>query len=323
MRAGGLSLRTLLLGSLLSFAGAVGEARADDAAAAQVLFDEARALVQAGDHAAACPKFAESQRLDPQLGTLLNLADCYARIGRHASAWARFVMVAEQARARGDAREEEASRRAAELEARLVRVKLTVERPAPGLTVTRDGELVGEASWGVAVPVDPGPHRFVAEAPGHERWEEDVALTGEGETVEVVVPPLRARETAPADPKPSDEGASGSSTWLVAGIVTGGVGVVGLGVGTAFAVIAKRRDDASLERCLPDDPSRCTPEGVALRDDARQAQTIGIVGLAAGGALAAAGLTMILVDLLAEADAGEVAIRPFLGPLGAGLVGSW
>lgn len=50
----------------------------------------ARGLVQKGDWAAACPKFEESERLDPGIGTLYHLADCYEHVGRLATAWGLF-----------------------------------------------------------------------------------------------------------------------------------------------------------------------------------------------------------------------------------------
>ena len=59
-----------------------------DKVAAEALFEEGRRLVAAGSFVDACPKFADSQRLDPSPGTLLNLASCYEKLGRSATAWA-------------------------------------------------------------------------------------------------------------------------------------------------------------------------------------------------------------------------------------------
>src|SRR5579862_5648801 len=63
---------------------------ASEQAAAEALFNQARDLMAAKQYADACPKFAESERLDPAPGTLLNLATCYERNGQIASAWVTF-----------------------------------------------------------------------------------------------------------------------------------------------------------------------------------------------------------------------------------------
>ena len=50
--------------------------------AAEALFEDGRRLVAAGSFTEACPKFADSERLDPSPGTLLNLASCYEKLVR-------------------------------------------------------------------------------------------------------------------------------------------------------------------------------------------------------------------------------------------------
>ena len=78
----------LLLSGLQSVASA---AEPHDAAAADVLFRRAKDALAAGNVDGACASFAESQRLDPAAGTLLNLADCEEKQGKLATAWQHFV----------------------------------------------------------------------------------------------------------------------------------------------------------------------------------------------------------------------------------------
>src|SRR5258706_5833522 len=135
-------LRVVALVSCFLFAAS---ARADeprsDEVTAQVLFDEAKSLIAANRWTEACPKLKESQRLAPGIGTKFNLADCYEHTGRFASAWAAFVDVAGQTRAKGQRdREKVARERAAALEPRLSRLAIVVPVGAriAGLVVKRD-----------------------------------------------------------------------------------------------------------------------------------------------------------------------------------------
>src|SRR5947209_5201907 len=94
-----------------------GFARAGDPAAAQTLFDEAKRLMKEERYALACPKFEESQKMDPGLGTQFHLANCWQHIGRTASAWALFREIEAEARARSQVgRERVAHDRASALE---------------------------------------------------------------------------------------------------------------------------------------------------------------------------------------------------------------
>ncbi|HHH29688.1 MAG TPA: hypothetical protein ENK57_15270 [Polyangiaceae bacterium] len=314
--------RTALFAVLASLALPHAPARADEGAAAQILWEQGRDAAREGDFEAACPKFAESQRLDPQLGTLMNLADCYSRIGKVASAWAKFVEAAEMAKSRQDPREAEARRRAEELEPKLIRFELSVAEPVAGMKVYRGDEDVAEAMWGTPVPVDPGTFTVIAEAEGYLPYEEEVDLTEEGATVRLEIPPL---EPAPEDATSSGSTTSGgddgmSTGLLVSGVVAASLGAIGIGLGTAFLVIAKGKDDDSLTFCEPDDPTLCSQQGVDLRDEARSAQTIGIAGLVTGGVLGVTGAALIVSAYLTGDDGDEVAVVPWASPAGAGIV---
>src|SRR5438445_10663209 len=104
VRLGGISVLVLLS---IGFAGRAGAFGGTDAAIAEALFQEGRKLVEQKHFSEACPKFAESQRLDPGIGTLLNLAACHELEGKTATSWSEFTQALGQAEheARADARE--------------------------------------------------------------------------------------------------------------------------------------------------------------------------------------------------------------------------
>ena len=79
------------------------QADAQQKAAAESLFDEGKQLLSQGQYESACRRFEQSQEIDPGVGTLLYLGDCYERSGRPASAWATFREASSAALAAGQA----------------------------------------------------------------------------------------------------------------------------------------------------------------------------------------------------------------------------
>jgi hypothetical protein len=254
---------------------------------AEQLFQDARALVEKGNYAAACPVLEQSQKLDPAVGTQFNLADCYEHVGRTATAYAVFNDVARIARAAGKfERERSAKERAAALEPKLARVHLDVKATAPGLEIRIDDAIVDKAAWAGAFPIDPGAHRISASAPSHRSWES--SLTAQpGSVVESSVPELvdttvRAA-SAPVIVAPP------SSTQRTIALVTGGVGVAGIVVGTIAGVVAITSRSTAQRECPSEVYSfRCpTEEGTSAWNGATTAGNVSTIGFIAGGVFAA------------------------------------
>jgi len=172
---------------------------------AQHLFEQGLKHLEAGRIAEACAAFDASQRLEPLVTTLLNLADCHERNHQLATAWAEFAQAEQQARSRSNAAlEKVANKHATSLRPRLS--QLTVSVPAdhrvPGLEVRRGSDPVNPASWSRAVPVDGGSYTITARAPGCEPWSTTRAIKPEGDNQTIEVPRLAA---VPAPPVATTE----------------------------------------------------------------------------------------------------------------------
>ena len=308
---------------------------AEARAAAQVLFDQGKDLVKASKFAEACPKFEESQRLDPRIGTQFKLADCFEHIGRTASAWTNFVDVAASTKAAGQADREQVARdRASVLERKLSRVTVRVEgATTPGLRVTRDGTDIGHPLWGTPVPTDPGEHRIEASAPGKITWKSTFSVSARASSSTVTVPvladepvaakapsdtPTAALVTPPSTAPASDQSEGSSGTGQrVAGGVLGAAGVAGIVVGSLFGAGAGSKLDESKKYCRTAD--LCTAEGLDLVSQARSSATISTIGFIGGGALLVGGL---VVFLTAPSRAPRPPSARFLPLLAPGLAGA-
>lgn len=192
------------LGLMLATSRAHAEASAHDKAMASQLFDDAERLFGAGKAVEACPKYSESYRLDPQLGTLLHLGECYAKSGKTAAAWVSFKDALELAVQKGDPREKKIRERLRQLEANLPKLVITVPPNAPSdLEIRQDGEVVGHVVWGSPVPIDPGVHTISAKANGRKPWIGNVQIAATATTFEVKIPELAPEAPSAAAPPPA------------------------------------------------------------------------------------------------------------------------
>jgi hypothetical protein len=254
---------TTFVALLTLTAPAFAEASASDVALAETLFQQGQKLMKAQRYAEACPKFEESQRLDPGGGTLFQLATCHELTGRTASAWAEFSEVALLAKQRNRPDIERAAReRVGVLEPKLSWLVITVPEAArfEGLSVKRDGTLLGPAAFGTAMPADPGKHTIVAEASGYRTWSTTVEIGVESDRKTVTVPELEAlpqfpapsREADPVAPEPALPPPPGRHSPVLF-YVAAGVGLAGLGTAAFFGIRSYTKEQEVKERCPGND----------------------------------------------------------------------
>lgn len=243
-------------------------ARADKLTDAEELFRRAKGLMAEKKDREACPLLEESQRLDPQMGTLLNVAICHENVGKIASAWGEFRAVEQQARTAGrDDRVKLAHDRAAKLEPRLPRLKIVAVEHPTGLVVKVDGEPKGEPLW-PGVAVDPGTRIVEVSAPNKLPATVKAKVDDEGALVTVTLPKL---EDAPipkvgpvVDPdaeRRENERHSANRAKKTAGVVVGASGIAALVAGGVFGVLAITTDHGATSAC----PAPCVAESNAAR----------------------------------------------------------
>ncbi len=182
-------------------------AKPGGSAQAEVLFDDAKALMAKKQYAAACDKFDSSEKLDPAITTLINAADCREKNNQIATAWGLFIDVERQTR--GDASAKQlnklAQTRAKKLEPRLSKLTIAVaagNTALPGFTVNLGSDAVLVGSFGSALPVDGGHYTITASATGFATAKIEVDVPTEKAAKTVEIPKL---EPAPAGPVVADK----------------------------------------------------------------------------------------------------------------------
>jgi hypothetical protein len=263
-------------------------------AQAETLFRQGRDLLQAGKTAEACAAFAESQKLEPAITTLINLAGCREKNGQLATAWGLFLEAERQTRGGDTATARQlhdvAADRAHKLEPRVS--KLTVNVPqtsmVDGLEITRGTERIDAAMWNRALPVDGGAYTIRAKAPGSSTWSTDVTVGGEADTKTVDIPDLRslprdltARPVQPVPPSPPPPVVPPSHGSYTLAIAVGAGSVALLGGGLGFELWGESKYDAAKTATVQTQRDALESAANTRRYAAEGLVVAGVVGAAA------------------------------------------
>ena len=281
---------------------------------ADALFREGVVKFDAGQIRLACAAFTESLRLDPKLGTLLNLALCHERDGKPATAWLEYNHAAAWATQNGQRdRREFANQRAINLEAQLSRVLLKLPPARELSSVEIDGEPLPEPRWFLPMFLDPGEHSVSVSAPGKYRQTLKVIVPRQPSMQIIPVPPLQdvKDKTSPqSGPASLPELAPKENKTPLLFWIAWGVGLAGVAVGSVFGVLTLMKRDDIGDHCAG---NRCDATGAQLRDDAQKLALVSTVGFGVG----ALGLATAVVILVASPKTDSHA-RAFLAPGGVG-----
>jgi hypothetical protein len=282
-------------------------AAAIDKPAAEKLFIEGRAELAAGHADVACSKFEQSILKDPRaVGTLLNLGLCNERLGKVATALARFIEGYDRASEAGQPElRKAAEEHIAELRPQVPFLVIKYQAPAiDGEKLVIDDHVVTRDQR--EVPIDPGAHSIVLTAPGRLPYETSIVA--------------RISTRIPLELPALDKPGHGSSRRTVAKILTySGAGLTGVAIG--LALIARHDYHAQFLGSPPhcgayppiDGKPVCDDIGAAGVDNARQ---LGTTATIVGGIGVVAAVTGITLWLTAP---GEPHVVPITSSGGAGL----
>jgi hypothetical protein len=187
------------------------------------------------------------------------------------------------------------------------KLEIRVAKAAPPSTlVERDDVVLGAASLGLSLPIDPGQHRIVAKAEGYAPREYPLEIR-EGESSKLEVEPgatiqNQTEATVPSAPPPTAfsgenppiHGSSAKRTWGFVGL---GIGAAGLIVGGTAGVLAIGKKHTVDDDCFRDAGGQhvCrTSAGVDAVEAGRTLSTVANIGVAVGLVGVAAGAYLLI-----------------------------
>lgn len=269
----------------VALCGLVATAHADRA---DQLFKKGKRLLAEKKYSEACDLLVESDKVDPGIGTKVNVARCYEEWGKLATAWRWYTDAEHMAASGHDDRAKKIHALIAELDPNVPR--LTVSLPPDTATdhvieVKLDGVDLPATGLGVERRVDPGLHIVDTIVDGASRTKR-VPIERGGSTEITLDVPLRA--TSRARPSVTEVDAAPDPRRRLIGLGVSGAGVVALGVAGIVTLRARGDYHHALSAHCSGMTDMCDEIGQAAARSARRRANIS-TGVTIGGALAVAG----------------------------------
>jgi hypothetical protein len=268
-------------------------------------------LFKEADFRAALVEFRRAYDKSKNPKILYNIAKTEFQLTDYVAAIATYERYLSEAGSVIDkARRAEVEEELPKLRARIATVTITTN--VAGATVSVDDEVVATSPLASPVPLNAGAHRVVVRKDGFVESSRRIEVAGgdfPAVDIRLTEQPALGRHSEPAT-----ESSTTGSTLRTTGIIVGATGLVAIGVGAAFGLSAKSKNDEAAGMCTG---VECRdPRAVSLTDDARSAATVSTIGFVAGGVLLASGVGLFLFAPKMESKTA-VRLAPRVGPQSA------
>lgn len=298
---------------------------------ADAKFKEGKKLSAEKKYGEACPAFEESMKLDPAIGTQLNIAKCYEDWGRLGKALVAYRAADKMARDAKDPREPKIKALIDELDSNVPRltIKLPKQASSEGVVVKLDNKVI--TTLGESMIVDPGPRTIEWTVDGGAKKQKIVNIERGGDSeVTIDVPKDRVVKKQPtgegnaAVASTTQPGAAPGHTQRLGGLVLGGAGVIAIGVSSLMTLSARGQYNDALAMYCNNAKDMCDPMGLEQTHDARSTANTATVIFIGGAVAVAGGVALYLLAPKAASSSTESQearyVVPSVTPDGAGVV---
>jgi hypothetical protein len=345
----GYTRKSLLLFTLLFASAQISSvARAEnpsaaDLEAAKKSFATGVALLQDPDaprYDEALLHFKRAYELSGSWKALGNLALCLFKLERDGEAIEAYEKYLQAAGKKADAADRaQAERDLQALKAQVVEVELRLPEPGVALIDERldatGRRVVNEytaESTSLKLGLHPGRHTIIAKlSTGDVHWETRLdpatSVTHEFEArtspaAGEAPPPAAEKDSEAAAPVVEAELGSAPLDLRIPAYASFGVAAVGVGVGVLFALKSRDSREQADALCNGDQcPVSRRDEIRGLQDDANNQGRVAWIGFALGGAGAAAGVTLLVLQGQRAETGNRAKVSPFVGWASAGVTG--